>query len=387
MKIFTHKTFRPTRVFQNAWKFFGRESSLELDKKSNTTSPNKKVRPYNDPPVSLYMYNKDHFEELHNMSLDEALEKYAEALTNHRCWIDVEGQGDAAFIKKIGQYFGLHELEVEDMAKLYQRPKVEEYGEHIFVVSRMIYYSQLNGNLVNEQVSFFVFDNILLTVQEENEDAFEPVRIKLRKGGTALCEANTFHLAWALMDAIVDNYFPILERIGNDLDRIEDELLNRPNKRHLTELQQIKREVFFLRKSIWAERDKLNELLRNESVQIDERTRLYLRDTYDHTVQIMDIIEGHKEISYSLMEIYLSSQNNRMSEVMKVLTVISSIFIPLTFVVGVYGMNFQPADHQGNPLNLNMPELYWPHGYLIVMAIMLAIALGQVLFFRKKGWL
>lgn len=386
MKLFKRKILTPVRVFQSAWDFFGR-TTTHTYRRVHQSAATGTVALYTDPLVSVIRYGSGFYDEHCKVTLHEALNLLNNCTAGMKCWLDVDGTGNLAFVQRLGTAFGLHELEVEDIANLYQRPKVELYDDHLFVVSRMIYYTQKDNSLVNEQVSFVVKKNVLLTVQEENEDAFEGVRHKLRKGVSQLSESGVFQLMWSLMDAIVDNYFPMLERIGNDLDRIEDELLMKPGKAHLTELQQIKREVFFLRKSIWAERDKLGELLRNDSPLIDDKSRVYLRDTYDHTVQIMDITEAHKEISYSLMEIYLSSQNNRLSEVMKVLTVVSSIFIPLTFIVGVYGMNFQTEDRHGNPLPWNMPEVFHPYGYVLVMAAMAVIAMGQFIYFKRKGWL
>lgn len=339
------------------------------------------------PPIKVYIYGPSIYMVLEPSNLEDLWKIIGEYKDKNKLWIDIEGRGDAEFLQSIGSYFGLHELEMEDIANVHQRPKVEIYGEHLFVISRMIYFSKIFNSLINEQVAFFVFDNLLLTMQEDYEDSFNGVREKLKKNYMLLCEGNTFFLAWALIDAIIDQYFVILEGVEQRLAIIDNQLLENPRKIHLLEIQSLKREVMFLRKAILAERDKLAEIERHDFTLIDDKIRVYLRDTYDHTAQIVDILESQKEISYSLMEIYLGTQNNKMSEVMKVLTVISSIFIPLTFIVGVYGMNFSSTDIHGQSLPLNMPELTSPYGYVYVMVFMLIIAVAQVLFFKRRGWL
>lgn len=339
------------------------------------------------PPARMYTYDSELYDETSIDSLAKIEDAVKNKSTTKVLWIDIEGKLSKDIADELGKIFNLHELELEDIINLYQRPKVEEYNNHLFMVSRMLYYNKHSKNLTNEQVSFFVYENVLLTIQEEDEDAFEPVREKLRKSKTNLRSGNAMQLAYFLMDAIVDNYYPMLEEIGDRLDDLESQLLKSPDKSLLPQIQNTKREVFFLRKAIWAERDKVNELIRFEHHYIDDKLRIYLRDTYDHCVQIIDIIESHKEISYSLADVYLSSQNNKMSEVMKVLTVISSIFIPLTFIAGVYGMNFSHIDESGKVAPYNMPELYQDNGYIFVMAGMLILALAEVIYFRYKRWI
>ncbi|MDZ4756572.1 MAG: magnesium/cobalt transporter CorA [Bacteroidota bacterium] len=339
------------------------------------------------PPATMYIYNSELYDEQSIETVEQITDAVKNKSQNKILWIDIEGKCSKDIADELGKIFNLHELEMEDMINLYQRPKVEEYHSHLFLVSRMLYYNKISRTLTNEQVSFFVYENILLTIQEDDEDAFEPVREKLRKSKTSLRSGNAMQLAYFLMDAIVDNYYPMLEEIGDRLDDLESKLLKSPEKSLLSEIQNTKREVFFLRKAIWAERDKINELIRFEHHYIDDKLKIYLRDTYDHCVQIIDIIESHKEISYSLADVYLSSQNNKMSEVMKVLTVISSIFIPLTFIAGVYGMNFSQTDSNGNFAADNMPELHHPHGYLYVLIGMFILAMAELIYFRYKRWI
>ncbi len=339
------------------------------------------------PPSRSYIYNSESYDEGTIETVDQIANLVKNHPTNKVLWIDIEGKCSKHLADELGKIFNLHELEMEDMINLYQRPKVEEYNNHLFMISRMLYYNKTTQNLTNEQVSYFVYENVLLTIQEEDEDAFEPVREKLRKSKTNIRSGNAMQLAYFLMDAIVDNYYPMLEEIGDRLDSLESQLLKSPDKSLLPQIQDIKREVFFLRKAIWAERDKINELIRFDHHYFDDKLKLYLRDTYDHCIQIIDIIESHKEISYSLADVYLSSQNIKMSEVMKVLTVISSIFIPLTFIAGVYGMNFSHIDEEGKIAPYNMPELYQDNGYMFVMVGMFIIAMAEVIYFRYKRWI
>jgi magnesium transporter len=381
------KKLKPQYILQSAWDFFGRRPSNESDEPQHILSAEGEIIPYKDPPITLYSFDENNYQEFQPTSLEELYEILEREKQSGTCWIDIEGRGNQKFIQSLGTHFNLHELELEDIVNLHQRPKIEENNNHLFVISRMLYHCSKDSSLTNEQVAFFIFEETLLTIQEENEDAFDPVRVKLRKNKSNIRKSTPFHLGWHLMDAIVDHYFPMLETIGEKLDQIESELFVHPEKRHLGEIQALKREVFFLKKAIWAERDKISELSRSSFYQIEDQTRLYLRDTYDHSIQIIDIIESQKEISYSLMEVYLSSQNNKMSEVMKVLTVISSIFIPLTFIVGIYGMNFSPTDDHGNAAPLNMPELYNAYGYPIVWGVMIGIAVIQIIYFKKKNWM
>jgi magnesium transporter len=276
---------------------------------------------------------------------------------------------------------------MEDVISIHQRAKLEDYDDHLFIVTRML---RKNGDesLRNEQVSLFLKKNLVITFQHSYEDYFEPVRIRLRTGKGHLRSSYADYLAYALLDSAVDFYFPLLEKYGEQLDVLEDELLGRPSHNSLHKIQSLKRELILLRRAMFAERDKVNDILRTNNDFISDQTRIYLRDTYDHTIQAMDLVESYKEIIASLMEIYLSSVSFRLNQVMKVLAIISTIFIPLTFIVGVYGMNFSTVDPvTGAQLPLNMPELYSPYGYTGVMLFMLALVIVQLLIFWRKGWL
>jgi len=302
-------------------------------------------------------------------------------------WIELRGFGDRVLLENICHAFGIHRLEMEDVINTYQRPKMEEFDDHLFLVTRLL---KLNdgGLLRNDQLSLFVMKNVILTLQENYDEHFEALRSRIRTGKGHLRSSSADYLAYAILDSVVDTYFPLLEQLGEGLDKLEDELFIRPTRASIHRIQAIKRELIVLRRTIFAERDKINDLLRSTTDLVSEQTKLFLRDTYDHSIQVMDLVESYKEITASLMDIYLSSVSNRLNQVMKVLAIISTIFIPLTFIVGVYGMNFSNVDPRtGESLRLNMPELYSPYGYAGVMLFMLVLVIIQLYIFWRKGWM
>jgi magnesium transporter len=295
-------------------------------------------------------------------------------------WVNVEGLGDAGVIGKLGEIFGLHQLALEDVMNVHQRPKVEQYGDYLFIVARMV---RLHEHLETEQLSLFLGKNFLLTFQEGLPgDCLDPVRDRIRKQGGKIRDAGLDHLAYSLLDAVVDSYFPILEEYGERLEALEDEIVVRPGTDTVARVHEIKRNLLTLRRAIWPQRETFSTLLRAETPLITADTRLYLRDCYDHVTQIIDLVETYRELGSDLTDIYLSSIGNRTNEIMRVLTVISTIFIPLTFIAGVYGMNFNTAVSPWN-----MPELNWYWGYPLSLVLMLAITMGQLMFFRRRGWL
>lgn len=302
-------------------------------------------------------------------------------------WVEIKGFGDKQLYEDLASEFNIHRLEMEDVLSGYQRPKIEESSDHLFIVSRPITYNQ-DEEIQEDQISFFIFSNFVISLQEGPADYFALVRDRLVQNRGLIRGSGASYLGYALMDAVVDNYFPFLEKLGTFLDELEDELLDSPDVYSLQNIQATKRKLIFIRRIAWSEREKLNDILRNSSPLFSDVSKRYLRDTYDHTIQVMDIIESYREITASLMDIYLSSVSNRLNNVMKVLTIISTIFIPLTFIVGVYGMNFSYIHPEsGERLPMNMPELYSPYGYVSVMAIMFVIAVFMVFVFYKKGWL
>lgn len=298
-------------------------------------------------------------------------------------WINIEGLGDVPLFRKLGEHFKLHPLALEDVFNTSQRPKVEDYQGNLFIVLQMVYADEKTQAVCSEQVSLFLGKENVISIQEEaTQDVFEPVRQRILAGNPNLRAQGPDYLAYALIDAVVDHYFPLLEDIGEDLEELEDDLLTMPSKECLQRLHTLKRTMIMLRRAVWPQREMLSALMRDQTGLIKDTTKPYLRDCYDHLVQIMDIIENYREMSASLMDIYLSAISIRTNDIMRVLTVITSIFIPLTFIAGVYGMNF---DKDAGPLS--MPELKSPYGYIICMSLMALIAIGQLLFFWRKGWL
>ncbi|MDJ0708564.1 MAG: magnesium/cobalt transporter CorA [Leptolyngbyaceae cyanobacterium MO_188.B28] len=297
-------------------------------------------------------------------------------------WLDVQGLGNVDVLHKLGDIFHLHPLVLEDIVNVPQRPKVEIHGDQLIIITRMMFFVPSNKRFVSEQISFVLGEHYLLTVQEEPAyDCFEPIRSRIKQGKGAIRHMGADYLAYALLDAIVDGFFPVLEAYGERLEDLEDEVVAHPNQKTLREIYRLKREMSTLRRLIWLQRDTLASLLRNHGDFISQDLDIYLRDCYDHAVQLLDIVESYKEACAGLMNIYLSAVSNRMNEVMKTLTVISTIFIPMSFVVGIYGMNFNP---ESSPLN--MPELNWYWGYPSVWLVMAAITLGMFYFFWRRGW-
>ena len=302
-------------------------------------------------------------------------------------WINVDGLGDIETIRHIGELFGFHPLALEDVLNFGQRPKAEESPTYLFLVVQMVYHNKEKRSC-GEQVSFFLGDNFVVTFQEEaTYDVFDPVRARIRTLHGSMRKSKADYLTYALLDSIIDHYYPVLESLGAAIEELESQLLDKPSGEMVHTLHSYKRDLTHLRRLLWPLRDVVNFLMHDTSGKITSSTGVYLRDCYDHVVQLMDFVESCKEISAGLMELYHSSVAQRTSEVMRVLTVITSIFIPLTFVVGVYGMNFAPESLTGEPLPLNMPELYQPHGYIGVMTCMALVAITQIIIFRKMKWL
>ena len=337
------------------------------------------------PKISMHSYNADQLELNMPVTVKEIID-LMKTKTDRVHWIDIKGFGDKEMIDQICLSFNIHRLEMEDVLNSYQRPKLEEHGDHLFIVSRMFSHTA-DLLLRNEQLSLFLGSNYVITMQENGQDLMDPVRNRMKLGKGYIRHQGADYLAYAILDAIVDNYFPILESLGEKLDELEDELFIKPTRASLQKIQIIKRELILFRRTTFAERDKINDVLRTNTTFIKDATKVFIRDTYDHTIQVMDFVESYKEITASLMDIYLSSVSNRMNQIMKVLAVISTIFIPLTFIVGVYGMNFVYEDSAGNKMPLNMPELNSPYGYVGVWVVMVLIVTLQLWIFYKRGWL
>ncbi len=290
-------------------------------------------------------------------------------------WINIDGLHQVDFIEKIGKHFDLHPLIVEDIVNTHQRPKVEEFENYLFIVLKMLYVDEKSDETQIEQVSLIVGKNYVISFQEREGDIFEPVRERIRSGKGRLRKNGADYLAYALMDAVVDNYFIILERIGEKIEDLEDMVVSNPRPETLQKIHRLKRETIFLRRSVWPLRELVNSLERAESPLIQKSTRIYLRDIYDHTIQVIDSVETYRDMLTGMHDTYLSSVSNRMNEVMKVLTIIATIFIPLTFIAGIYGMNFE-----------FMPELKWHWAYFAVWGVMVLIAIFMVIYFKRKRW-
>ncbi len=297
-------------------------------------------------------------------------------------WVDVLGLGSEDVLRRLGKVFNLHPLVLEDIVNVPQRPKVEDYEDHVVIIAQMVMLKEKGDSFWIEQVSFILGKHYLLTVQEEpTRDCFQSVRDRIRANKGTIRKQRADYLAYTLLDAIIDGFFPVLEAYGEKIEDLEDEVVTNPTRRTLEKIYQVRRELLALRRAIWPQRDAINSLIRDGSDLISPEVRIYLRDCYDHAVQVMDMVETYRELSSGLMDVYLSSVGNKMNEIMKLLTVISTIFIPLTFIAGVYGMNFST---EKSPLN--MPELNWYWGYPACLGVMGAIALCLVFFFWRRGW-
>jgi len=320
---------------------------------------------------------------VHMIEYNESAIKEIEVQDFHQCaslsshmttWIDFVGVDQTNDVQEIGQVFDLHPLILEDIANIQQRPKIDDMDDYIFLSLKMFEYHKDTQTLEEEQISLVLGKHYLISFQErEGDDDFTIIKERIRNSKWRIRKMWADYLLYSLLDAIVDNYFVVLDKVQDDIDLLQDELVNNPTKDTLPKIQQLKHNLIYLRKSIWPLREMIGSLQRFESRLIDESLRTYLRDVYDHTIQIVDSIETFRDIISGSLDIYLSSISNRMNEIMKVLTVIGTIFIPLTFITGLYGMNFR-----------YMPELNFPWTYPLLLVIMLLIAGGMLWYFRKK---
>ncbi|MDA0674128.1 MAG: magnesium/cobalt transporter CorA [Cyanobacteria bacterium] len=297
-------------------------------------------------------------------------------------WVDVCGLGQEAVWQRIGDVFALHPVVLEDVVNVPQRPKTENYGDQLVVVLHMVMLLPGQQRFFNEQVSFVLSPTYLLTVQEEADyDCFGPIRDRIRFDRGHLRQRAADYLLYSLIDAVVDGIFPVLESYGERVEILETEITQTPTTNTLADIHQFKRELIALRRSLWPQREAIAALLREDCTLVSNEVKVYLRDCYEHVVQALDMLETYREVASSLMDVYLSSVSNKMNEVMKTLTVISTIFIPLTFIAGIYGMNFNP---DASPWN--MPELNWAWGYPAVWLVMVALSAGLIYFFWRRGW-
>lgn len=294
-------------------------------------------------------------------------------------WVDVTGLGDLNAVRRIAEEFGLHPLELEDIVHTHQRPKIERYAEHYFIVARQL---AVGSGWESEQLSLLLGRDFVLTFQEREGDCLDPVRERIRREGTRLRTSGADYLAYAIVDAVVDHYFPVLDQLGERLDALEERALSHPGRDAVGQIQEVRHGLLAVRRAIWPLREEVASLLREPTGAITQETAVYFRDTYDHIVQLIELVEIFREIATGLMELQFSGMAQRTNETMRVLTIIATIFIPLSFIASVYGMNFDRETSRWN-----MPELGWSLGYPFALGLMLAVALGLLAFFRRKGWL
>ncbi len=323
--------------------------------------------------ISYIDYDEQNFEEKQVRTIKECFPFKA---TPSVTWINIDGLHEVEIIEMLGKEFDLHPLMLEDILNTGQRPKAEDFDKYIFVVLKMLSYNDEKQMVQSQQVSLVLGANYVISFQEAIGDVFEPIRERIRNAKGRIRKMGADYLMYALLDAVVDGYFAILEKLGERIESMEEELVSDPTEKTLQQIHSLKREMIFLRKSVWPLREVISGLQRTESSLIKETTGLYLRDVYDHTIQVIDTVESFRDMVSGMLDIYLSSISNRMNAVMKVLTIIATIFIPLTFIAGVYGMNFR-----------YMPELERHWGYPLVLLVMGIVAIVMLIYFRRKRWL
>jgi magnesium transporter len=321
--------------------------------------------------------NRDEYFEM-ECKVSEDLEQYLDKWP--LLWLNVEGLGDSEKLAELGKVFNIHPLALEDMVNTTQRPKMELYEGMVFIVMRMVQEHEKSIN--SEQICIFLGKDFVLTLQEEIDDCLEPVRTRLRRAEPRIRFSRPAYLMYALVDTIVDHYFPVMERLGDRLEALEDRVVLSADDKLLEEVYGVRRDLLKLRRHIWPMREAVDRLYRDTTPLIDDETRMYLRDCYDHCVQLLDLVESYRDISAALMESYRSQVSLNMNAVMKVLTIIATLFIPATFIAGIYGMNFNPDISP-----FNMPELNWFWGYIFSLFLMFGSILGFTVYFWRKGWL
>ena len=322
--------------------------------------------------ITVIDYDATYFQE---KQVDQISECFPFRDTETVTWINVDGLGNPQLIEDLGKCFTIHPLILEDIFNTGQRPKMEDLGEYIYLNLKMLTYLITEKDIKIEHISMVIGKNFLISFQEDVGDIFDPVRERIRKDGR-IRKFGPDYLAYALIDAIVDNYFAVMEKLEDQVEDLEEELVVSPTQESLQKINRLKKDMIFLRKSVWPLREMINNLERSESPLIKESTKIYLRDVYDHTIQVIDTLETFRDMVSGMIDIYLSGLSYKMNEIMKVLTLIATIFIPLTFVVGLYGMNFK-----------NMPEIDWEFGYYSVLVVMGIMVVGMLTYFRRKKWI
>lgn len=332
--------------------------------------------------MTVHDFDEQHYDVIPIQKI-ESSESFLQS--DSKTWVQVQGLHDVDKLRTVWDYFELHPLIQEDIVNMSQRPKIEEYEDSVFVVMRMITHRNQNGQsqeLHTEQISIVLGKNYVLSFQDSDDPVFDPIIKRLEMEGTRLRKFGSDYLAYALIDTIVDHYYQGLDMIGISIEDVEELIIEDPQEKHLQKIHKMRRELVHFRKSVWSLRDGMNSLIRDESPLISDEVKVFIRDVYDHLVQVIDIIETSREMVFGLYDMYMSGLSNRMNEVMKVLTIIATIFMPLTFVAGIYGMNFNP---EASPLN--MPELNWYYGYPAAWIVMAILGIIMAFYFKRKGWL
>ena len=322
--------------------------------------------------ITLIDYDENQYDEREIKNIEDC---FPHKDTPSISWINIDGVHQVDVIEKLGAHFILHPLLQEDVVHTHQRPKFDEFDDHLFIVLRMFFLNEKENQLEGEQISLIVGANFVISFQERQGDVFEQVRERLRKGKGRIRKKGSDYLAYALIDAIVDSYYTILEGLGEHIESLQEELVSEPKQEDLQIIQHLKRDMLFFRKSVWPLREVIGGLVRSESTLIKQDVLVYIRDVYDHVIQAIDTIETFRDMLSAMLDIYLSSVGNRMNEVMKVLTIIATIFIPMTFLAGIYGMNFK-----------YMPELEWRYAYLFFWIVVSVVLIAMVAWFKRKKW-
>lgn len=323
--------------------------------------------------LTLIRYSQETFTRTEGVSIDMCRQAMAE---KERIWINVDGIHHVELIQELGEVFGVNALILEDILNTDHRPKLEDCGDYLFMILKMLEYDPERESIAHEQISILLGPNYVISFQEKPGDVFQGVRDRLQRSNGRIRQRGSDYLAYALLDSLVDSYYLILERMGEKIEQVEQELASRPTPDSLQDVYFFKHQLIVLRRSLWPVREISSALYRGDSALVRKETGMFLRDLYDHTVHVVDTLEIYREVVSGMLELYMSSLSNRMNEVMKVLTIMATIFIPLTFIAGVYGMNFS-----------NMPELKWRWGYPAVWLVMLGCVGVMLVYFRKKKWL
>lgn len=323
--------------------------------------------------ITLISYDQDRLEEKELKRIEETFAyKDGPPVT----WINIDGLHEVELVEKIGTHFNIHPLTMEDIVHTGQRPKVEDFEDYLYFVLKMVKFDETKNHVASEQVSLILGSHYLISLQETEGDVFNSVRERIRKRRVHIRKSGPNYLAYALVDAVVDHYFAILEKIGDKIEQFEERIHSEPTPEILQDIHDLKKEIIYLRKQIWPMRELLNTWQRTESPLVQQEDKLFIGDVYDHTIQVIDTVESFRDIISGMMELYLTIVSNKMNEVMKVLTIMATIFIPLTFVAGIYGMNFK-----------YMPELEWKWSYPLLWMLLIIIFLGMIFYFKRRKWL